>query len=150
MKLICVLLTVFALGATPAYADDLLPKTFPSCELKKVGGEELCAYDLDTWKLVLKSDAELVHLRIKVKKELEKSAELALQVDALQSQVDKLSATKDLLVERNDKLVKDIIKIDKKYQDERVKPQWGSPVAWTVAAVAAAVLGGFVINDALN
>ena len=57
--------------------------------------------------------------------------------------------TKEVLVERNNKLTKDLIETDRKYQLERVKPRWGNPVAWSVAAVAAALLVGYVANDKL-
>jgi len=150
MKLTCVLLTVLALGQTPAFADDLLPKTLPACELKQVGGEQLCTYTLENWKLVLKSDAELIHLRTQLKNESARSAELAKQAEILQGQIDVHGETRKLLVEREAKLTKDIIDLDRKYQLERVKPRWGNPVAWGIAAVSLSLLAGYVVNDQLN
>jgi hypothetical protein len=121
----------------------------PHCEMRQIGNEIICDYTIERWKEVLKADVELVYLRGRVKKEQQRSAELTLQNSALQGQVDAHEDTKGILVERNDKLVKDILDIDKKYQLERVKPRWGSPVAWTVAATAAALLIGYVANDKL-
>ena len=117
--------------------------------MRQVENTIICDYTIEKWKEVLKADGELVYLRDRVKKEQQRAAELTLQNSALQGQVDAYEDTKSVLVERNDKLVKDIIDIDKKYQLERVKPRWGSPVAWTVAATAAALLFGYVANDKL-
>lgn len=149
MKLICVLLTVLVLGPAPAFADDTPEyevQVIPKCTL--IG--DRCGYTLGEWKLVLKADAELVHLRTQLKKEEARSAELAKQVEILQGQIDVHGETRKILVEREEKLTKDLIDLDRKYQLERVKPQWGNPVAWGVAAISVALLGGYVVNDALN
>lgn len=111
----------------------------------------VCGYlDIEDWKAVLKADAELVHLREVAKKEVERAANLALQVNSLQSQVATYASSQALLVARTDKLTKDLIALDKKYQDERVKPTWGSPVAWTIAAVSTSILAGVLINSAMD
>ena len=55
MRLICVLSIAFALGATPAFADDppkYEPKIVPKCTL----AAGVCGYTLGEWKLVLKAE----------------------------------------------------------------------------------------------
>ena len=150
MRLICALSIAFVLGATPAFADDpplYEPKLVPKCKLAKVaGGGETCGYTLGEWKLVLEVDAELVSKRTLLAKEKERTAALTLQVTNLESQVAVYVKSQKLLVDRTHELTTDIIEIDRKYQNERVKPRLGSPLAWTVAAVSTAVLGGFVVK----
>jgi hypothetical protein len=142
---------------TPAFADDEVPnhnvpkmEIIPHCDLKQVGNEMLCTYSLEKWKLVLKADVELVSKRKLLAKEKERSAALTLQVDGLKSQVGVYANSQKLLVERNNKLTQDLIDLDKKYQNERVKPRWGSPLAWTVAAVSTSVLAGFILKDVFD
>jgi hypothetical protein len=153
MKLICALSIVFALGATPAFADEPTyePVHLPKCTLYKTAdGQEVCGYTLEQWKGALRVDAELVHCKAELKKEKERSAYLAQQKTALQGQVSVYADSQKTLVDRNNQLTKDLIDLDKKYQYERVKPRWGSPVAWTVAAVATSVLAGFVVHDLID
>jgi len=149
MKLTCVLSIAFVLGATPAFSDEqpkYEPKIVPKCKLSG----ELCGYTLGEWKLVLAADAELVSKRALLAKEKDRTAALTLQADALKSQVGVYAGTQVVLVERNLKLTQDLIELDRKYQFERVRPRWGSPLAWTVAAVSTSVLAGFVISNALD
>jgi hypothetical protein len=122
----------------------------PHCEMRQVGNTIICDYTIERWKLVLKADVELVHLRSKLKKILARSAELSKQVEILQGQIDVHGETRKILVEREAKLTKDLIDLDRKYQLERVKPRWGNPVAWGVAAVSVALLGGYIVNDVLD
>ena len=57
--------------------------------------------------------------------------------------------SRPVLVGRVDKLTGDFIALDKKYQDERVKPRIGSPVAWSITAAVAALAGGYILKDRL-
>ena len=146
MKLICVLLTAFALGTTPAFADPVEPKIIPKCSL----AGDLCGYTLGEWKLVLKADAELFHLRERLKKELVRSSQLSVQNIALQGQVTAYKSNQDVLGQRNKELTEQLIELDRKYQNERVKPRWGDPLAWTAAGIATSLLAGFFIKDLLD
>ncbi len=111
----------------------------------------ICGYvNIDDWKAVLEVDAELIHQRVVAKKEGERAANLALQVTSLQDQVATYAKSQALLVARTDKLSSDLIALDKKYQLERVKPMWGSPVAWTVAAISTSLLAGMLVARALD
>jgi len=163
MRLICVLSVVFALGVTPAYADDLepayTPRIVPQCKIPKgpngkdittITGEKVCAFTLTEWGLVLEADAELYSIRILLVEEKKRTAALELQVNSFREQASVYASNQTLLVNRNTQLTNDLIDLDKKYQIERVKPRWGSPLAWTVAAVSTSVLAGFVVDRLID
>lgn len=118
---------------------------------KTITGKDVCGYEnLEDWKVVLVVDAELTTARNQLKNERERIEDLVRQRELLTGQIEKYADTQLVLTRRNEKLTQDLIALDKKYQDERVKPRWGSPVAWTIAAVSTAVLAGFVINAAID
>lgn len=153
MKLICVLLTLSVLGATPAFANPPPPraKNLPECELvKTTDGREMCAYTLEQWISVLKADALISHQYVIIGKLEEKVEVLTEQQIDFRKQIAALAANEQLLIDHNNKLTQDLIDLDKKYQYERVKPRWGSPLAWTLAGVSTAVLAGFVLHEALD
>lgn len=111
----------------------------------------MCGFSsLGDWKKILAADAELVHTRTQLKNEKKRTVNLTTQVATLRGQVDVYANTQNALVERNAKLTKDLIDLDKKYQYERAKPRWGSPVAWTVAAVSTSVLAGVLLKNVLD
>jgi len=146
-----VLSIAFVLGATPAFADPIEPKIVPKCSLVKAAdGSEVCAYTLEEWKLVLKADAELFSNRTLLAKEKERTTSLTLQVNDLKSQVGVCLDSQKLLIERDNKLTQDLIDLDWKYQKERVKPKWGSPLAWSLAAVSTSILAGFLVKGWLD
>ena len=155
MRLICVLLTLSVLGVTPAYADnDVEPEvevlTVNDCEMIPYGGKDYCGLSIDEWRRVLKTNSALEHKNKLLYAEQQKSAILERQKLDLQRQLEISLKSQALLAEREGKLTKALIDLDKKYQDERVKPRWGNPVVWTVAAVSTAALVGFVAHEALN
>lgn len=146
MKLICVLSIVLALGATPAFADDppkYEPKIIPKCSL----AGDVCGYTLGEWQLALKVDAELVSKRVLLAKEQARAEALALQVAALKDQTSVYASSQKALVDYSVRCTQARIDLDLKYQKERVKPRLGSPLAWTVTAVSASILAGFVVRD---
>lgn len=150
MRLICALLIALVLGTTPAFAD-YEPVHLPQCKLyKTIDGQEVCGYSLEGWKSALKVDAELVTTKFRLKKETERTGALSQQVTALREQVSVYAESQIVLVDRSNKLTQDIISLDKKYQTERVKPRFGSPVAWTLAAVSTSVLAGFAISSIVD
>lgn len=154
MRLIYVLLIVFALGPTPAFADDppYTPKFVPVCKLyKTVTGIEVCGFDdIEDWKKILVVDVELVHAREQLKNEQAKGVELLKMKALMTTEVEAMAQSQTVLKQANDKLTQQLIDLDKKYQDERVKPRWGSPLAWTLAAASTALLAGVVIALVLN
>ena len=138
------------MAPTSARADEPYePKVIPKCSVYKVGGVDICGFTFEEWKKVLEADAELIHVRTELKNEERRSASLALQVETLQDQVDVYAKSQVLLVEREAKLTKDLIECDRKYQNERVKPRLGSPVAWTITTVAVAAFGGYLLSAKL-
>lgn len=108
----------------------------------------ICGYvNVEDWKAVLEADAELVLRREQAKKEAARADAMDLQVRSLQAQVQTYARTQVVLVKRTEKLTVDLVALDKKYQNERVRPAWGSPVAWTLAAVTTSLLAGMLISD---
>lgn len=139
---------VFVLGATSiqARADDVYkPQIVPTCKVYKTSAGDVCGFlDIEDWKSILKADAELVHSRIQLKNEGDRFATLTLQLTELKGQVDVYANSQSILVQRNTDLSKQLIDLDLKYQQERVKPSWGSPIAWTIAGVSTSILVGFI------
>lgn len=140
--------------STPARADGpevYQPQVVPACKVHKTPEGEVCGYlDIEDWKRVLVVDAEVVSARIQLKNELAKLAAMTTQLTELHGQVDIYASSQALLVQRNSALTTQLLALDWKYQQERVKPRWGSPVAWTLAAVTTSILAGVVIADLLN
>lgn len=134
-----------------ATADDFKPQNFPDCKKHKLAdGTEICGYtDLEEWKSVLKADLELTAKKETLAIRTSQVDELRGQVENFKGQIEVLErivAEKD---SRNKEITTDLLETDRKYQFERVKPKWGNPLAWTAAALATAVLGGFILKDTL-
>ena len=148
----------FVLGTVPtvAWADDppadYEPVYIPKCDIYTLSsGKEICGFTAEVcFSSVLTVDLDLVHEKKQLKNEKARSVELAKQVNSLQDQIDVHAETRKLLEERGADLTKELIAKDKELQEERVKPRWGNPIAWTVAAVATAILGGFIIKGAVD
>jgi hypothetical protein len=128
------------------------PRIVPSCKVYVVPGVgEVCGFvKLEDWKIVLDADSELFAKREELRLERLRTTDLTIQVEALDGQVKVYAGVQKFVVERNDKLFADLLSLDEKYQNERVKPRWGSPLAWGTAAVSLAVLGGFLLASAIN
>lgn len=153
MKLICVLLTVFVLGVTPAYADETkyFPQVIPACTLVKAADKSMvCAYTIDEWKEVLKVDAEVVSLRINLKHEQYKNVLLHQQKTSLHIQLNAFADSQKVMSDRILKVTDKLIAKDKKYQNERVKPRLGSPAAWMITAISVSLATGFIVKEALS
>lgn len=133
----------------PARADNIKPKNFPDCiKYKLADGTAICGYtELGDWKKVLRADAELTAKKKLLELERKRTTELGAQLLDFKGQVKAYQGIVSVLDARVKALVADLLETDRKYQLERVKPRWGSAAAWTTAAVATAVLGGFVMND---
>lgn len=133
---------------SPAAADDQVrPSNFPNCTkyLIAVGGL-VCGYEnIEDWKTVLRADAELTDLRERLKSEQQRSALLTEQLDQAVKEAVARAGAESVLKTQNTKLTNDLIALDEKYQKERVKPTWGSPVAWTIAGVSTAMLAGILL-----
>lgn len=154
MRLICVLLTVFVLGATPAYAEDidLGVELVTDCETipLKDSKKDLCGVTLGEWKRILKTNAAYTSKTKLLQYERLKTSLLEQQKSALQKSLDVMADSQRILTKRVDKLTVDHIKLDRKYQNERVKPRLGNPIAWTISAVAVALATGLIVKDVLD
>lgn len=153
MRLICVLLTICVLGETPAYADDSLDVeilTVLDCEIIPQNGEDLCGLDFAEWQRLLKTNAALASARRLLQYEQDRIKVLADQKVAMKKQIEAFVNSQEVMTMHIDKLTKDHIALDKKYQYEREKPRLGNYVGWTVAAVATVILGGVLIKDLLE
>lgn len=123
--------------APPAAAYE--PKIVPKCRVAPMAsGETACAYTLEQVKAVLLADAELDALR-------KKSSEQGAQIQALRAvvvarerEVDGVQAINLRLQQRQDALTAERLQCDRDLRAEQSKPRLGSPIAWTVAAVAVA------------
>jgi hypothetical protein len=91
-----------------------------------------------------------VHLRIQLKNDGERVALLSLQLTELKKQVEIYANSQSIVVQRNSDLTKQLLDLDLKYQQERVRPSWGSPLAWTIAGVSTSILAGVLIAGVLN
>jgi len=113
-------------------------------------GVEFCRLTLDDWKKVLATNAVLTNKTRLLHYEGIRSQELENQKTALQNSLEAMANSQKILADRVDKVTADLIATDKKYQNERVKPRLGSPLAWTITAAAVALTTGFVVKDALD
>jgi hypothetical protein len=128
------------------------PRIVPSCKVYAVPGVgDVCGFaKLEDWKLVLDADSELYAKREGLRLERLRTADLTIQVESLEGQIKEYEGAQKVLIAGHDKLVADLLSLDEKYQNERVKPRWGNPIAWSVAALSVAVLGGFLLSDVID
>lgn len=153
MRLIFGLFIASLIGVTSeAHADETYkPKIIPSCEVFQVSGVgKICGFqDIGDWKRILRADAELVSARNKLKIKNAQIEALTLQVESLEGQLGEYKGSLELCLNRVDTVSSQLIEMNKKYEEERARPRIGSAVAWSVAAVAGALLVGYVGNDLL-
>ena len=132
------------LASSLANAQPYQPKVIPQCERYKLAdGREVCGYDsIEKVRQVYNADAELVAKREAETLHVEKSNLLLGQVANLRLAVDAQKRATGIIRDRNRELTAQLIETDRKYQNERAKPRWGNPIAWTIAATCAAALAG--------
>lgn len=143
---------LLALAPGLVQADEAyVPRIVPQCTVYKTKLDlQVCGYsDVSDWKLVLEADSELFSLRERLKKKDEQLQNLTLQVTNLEGQVTAYVKSVDALKERNAALTKQLIDLDKDYQQERVKPRWGDPLAWGIAGVSLSVLAGVLLAQTI-
>lgn len=132
-----------------ATADDV--EMLTECpRLVEDDGVEFCRLSLEDWKIVLRTNAALASKTKLLQYEQLRTVSLENQKTALQLSLDAMADSQKVLTARVDKLTVDLIAKDKKYQDERVKPRLGNPIAWTIAAASAALATGIVVKTALD
>ena len=144
----------FVLGGMPlnsAIADDNKVEALEECpRLVESNGIEYCQLSLEDWKTVLRVGVSLEATSVLLEREKTKVEALETQKTALQKSLAAMADSQKILVVRVDKLTDDHNELDKKYQNERVKPRLGNPLAWTITAAAVALVTGFIVKEALD
>ncbi len=147
------LLGLIFLAASSAHADPPVyrPAVIPECKVYTLkDGREVCGWlTEDEVKTAYRADAELVQCREQLDTHSERIESLNLQLGATTTALIAERRSTEVLKERNTELTADLIEMNRKYENERVKPRWGSPIAWTTAAILGAGLLGFIGNDLL-
>jgi hypothetical protein len=148
-----------------AHADEpgdlVAPAIVPQCLVYRVPLGQVCGYlvatpdgaeaaGMEQWRDVLRADAELVATRESVRLLTQKADLLFGQTQDLLAAFTAMKTAVAALEGRNAQLMRDLIEKDRLYQNERVKPRFGSPLAWTTAAVLGAVLAGYLGHDLLT
>lgn len=146
------------LGRT-ASAEPLEPKIIPQCEKHRtIDGQTVCGWvveqadgtvTLDRWKLVLRSDAELVKLRKDAALVESMRDELGLQVTALRSASENLKVGLETCEARRDEIFADWKTENRKRHEAELKPRIGGGAGWYVAAIVGALAGGYILADQL-
>lgn len=127
------------------------PKNLPRCTVSTLkSGKTACAYTLEQVKAVYDADSRLTEC-VKVseltKKKLFNTESI---VSKLKKQVTLSSGSVTALEKRQKELTKLLLKTDLALQRERVKPRWGSYIAWGVTVAVSAAFAGYVIADRLR
>lgn len=135
LGVICVGLSSLA----PAIAEPL-----PECQVyTTAAGVEVCGFaSIEDVKAIRLAAAELQYLREQSRLLALKVAELETQTISLRVALDAQRTATEIVRRRNVELTTLAIETDRRLQLERVKPRWGTPLAWGTAAVLGAVLLG--------
>lgn len=100
-----------------------------------LAGGEVCGYrDIEDWRTVARADAELVACRAQEEPERRRADLMAAQVADLRLAVEAERRAGEIQEADRSRLRADLIALDRKYQDERVKPRVGGGAAWAVSA----------------
>jgi hypothetical protein len=139
-------IVVFAASTSAQAQPKYTPKIIPKCAVKKLqDGSTGCVYTLKQVKELYRADSELNSLRVTDELRSQKIAFQASIITRTREQLVLLGDSLKRVEARNASLTKSLIETDRKYQLERVKPQWGSYVSWGINIALAAALGGYVI-----
>jgi hypothetical protein len=130
---------------------DVELKIIPQCLKYEITGVPICGYkNIEDVRSLYTLDAELELRRDVERLEKDKITELESQVANLRAAHESILRAGDMLKARNVELTEQLIETDRKFQKERVKPRWGNPLAWTLSAVLAAGLAGFIGHELLD
>lgn len=150
--LFAVCVGAICLPGSDAFAEEYIPKIIPQClRYETTAGKEVCGYDsIDKVQQAYLADAELVAFRAKAPLIEAKARLLESQVADLRLAVDAQERATNIVKQRNRELTDQLIETDRQYQLERVKPRWGNPLAWTIAAAATAALGATLLVSVVD
>jgi len=120
-------------------------------------GRQVCGYivaqadgteTLDEWRAVLRADAELVALRKDAALVDRMRAELGGQIVDLRAAAESTARGLAICEEHAAERSRELVDTHNELNEERGKPRFGS-LGWGVAAIAAAILVGYVGADQL-
>jgi len=112
---------------------------------------DVCGFlDIEDWKSVLRIDAEVVHLRERLRSEGERAELLSVQISEMKKQIVVHLDSQAVLIRRNDDLTKRLIDLDLKYQKEAARSPVGSVLPWAIAGASVSVLAGVLLATALR
>ena len=136
----------------PTQEPPLRTTIIPQCKVYTLDdGREVCGWmTIDEIRAAYHADNELVLCRDKTAAQAGKLHALEVEAFSLRKAVQIEEEAKALVLKRNKELTDDLIEMNRKYEDERAKPRWGSPVAWATAAVLGAALLGYAGADLLD
>lgn len=141
------LLILLIIGISiPVLAQPYVPQNIPKCEVTTAG----CVYTLEQVKKLYKTDSRLT-------KEIATNKAKALQIKQLEKAIANLKKQVTLALEnartfnkRVGELTKLYIDTDKKYQECRVKPKYGSYIAWGTVVLISAGCTGYIIGSEVS
>lgn len=125
-------------------AETYEPQIIPACKVFTLkDGREVCGWlTLEDVKAAYTADADLVKCREDIATKTVEVEVLGVQAASALEALDAEQRTTSALKARNQELTTDLIEMNRKYELERAKPRFGSPIAWTTAAVLGAALVG--------
>lgn len=135
-----------------ARAEPYEPQIVPPCKRYALAdGREVCGYlTIEEVREVYRADAELVQCREASSAQLDQVRALRGEVEAVRAALAVEEESRQAAEAMAVQLSKDLVEENRKLENERAKPRWGSPVAWTTAAVLGAALLGFVGADLID
>jgi hypothetical protein len=113
-------------------------------------GEKGCVYNLEEVKQLFLADSELATLRAVAPLRLQQVDELKLAVAAETKRADSFNNINLRLQGRVDDLTRERLVCDQDLQNERAKPRFGNPLAWSIAGVAVALAAGVLLANTLR
>jgi hypothetical protein len=144
---------------TLARADQYRPQVIPICTVYETkSGKEICGYEYkgladpsdEDWNKVLAADSELVMVREGLKKEREMTSNLEGQVVLLRDQVKIIGDSQSLIIAERSRLSRDLLEMNRKYENCRAKPSIGSPIAWGLALIGFSLAGGMALSRVID
>jgi hypothetical protein len=134
------------LWSSTAHGEPYTPQIIPICHVYPLAdGREVCGWlTIEEVQAAYDADAELVKLRETSAAQGEQIIAFGVQISAIRAALEAERRSVIVLQASNNRLTDDVVKWNRKYEYERVKPRWGNPIAWTSAAGLAAILLGVV------
>jgi len=145
------LIIITLLSSTALAEPKYVPTVIPSCTIMNIKpGEKGCVYSLEQVKELYKADAELSAARKEIPLLQQKEALQRSVISKMDEQLKLSLLNVKLFKDRNQELTEKLISTDKELQYEKVKPRWGSYIAWGTVAIVASAFTGYIIADRVS